>query len=250
MTLPSLTKDCLQNKVILVTGAGSGIGAAAARAYAGLGATVILLGRTVAKLEAVYDEIVVAGHPEPAIIPLDLEGATRQHYRDMANTIRDQFGKLDGLLHNASLLGQLQPFEFISETEFNQVMQVNLNSSVAMTQALLPVLKQAPLASVIFTSSGVGLKGRAFWGSYAISKFATQGMMETLADEYENTQLRFNSINPGKTRTSMRASAFPAEDPGGLPTPEQHMPLYCYLMADNSQDQNGQTFNAADYLGA
>ncbi|QYJ87485.1 YciK family oxidoreductase [Shewanella mesophila] len=237
-------KDLLKDKTILVTGAGDGIGRAAALAYAEHGATVILLGKTVKKLEAVYDEIEQAGYPTPAIVPLDLKGATEQNYIDMAETIEQQFGHLDGLLHNASLLGVLGPFEHISMDSVKEVMQVNLIAEIMMTKALLPVLKKAPLASLIFTSSGVGRQGRAFWGEYAISKFATEGMMQSIAHEYQGTNLRANSINPGATRTKMRANAYPAENPQTLKTPEEIMPTYLYLMGDDSKEITGQQLNA------
>ncbi|MCY7294121.1 YciK family oxidoreductase [Alteromonas sp. a30] len=241
----NIPKDIeLNNKTILVTGAGDGIGKVASLTFASQGATVILLGRTVAKLEQVYDEIMQAGGPEPAIVPLDLNGATQRHYREMAATIESQFGKLDGVLHNASLLGDIQPFAQISEKQFNEVMQVNLNSTFLMTQALLPALTKADTASVIFTSSGVGNQGRAYWGTYAISKFATEGMMQTLADEYSNTPLRFNCINPGATRTAMRAKAFPAEDRESVTPPEALMPLYSFLMSDESKSVTGKTIKA------
>lgn len=234
----------LTSKTILVTGAGDGIGKEAALQFAKYGATVILLGRTVSKLEAVYDEIVANGGPEPAIIPLDLQGATPQHYRDMANTIDNQFASLDGVLHNASLLGHLEPFQQINEDDWNNVMQVNVNSQFFMTQALIPVMKKSTSASLVFTTSSVGLKGRAYWGSYSISKFATQGMMEVIADENENTSIRANCINPGGTRTNMRAQAYPAEDASKLKTPEEIMPLYLYLMSDASKHESGKTFHA------
>ena len=238
------SEQLLANKTILVTGAGDGIGKTAAISFARLGATVILLGRTVKKLEKVYDEIVAENLPEPAIVPLDMNGATVKHYQDMATTIDSQFGKLDGILHNASVLGHLEPVEQITEEIFDEVMQVNLKSQFFMTQALIPVLRKSPLASVIFTSSSVGSKGRAYWGTYSISKFATEGMMEVLADEFGNTNLRFNCINPGATRTSMRAKAFPAEDPQTLKTAEDIMPLYFYLMGDDSKHETGKTFVA------
>ncbi|MEP0357132.1 MAG: YciK family oxidoreductase [Paraglaciecola sp.] len=238
------TDNYLKNKTILVTGAGDGIGKEAALQYGKYGATVILLGKTVAKLESVYDEIIALGGPEPAIVPLDLKGATSQHYRDMANTIGDQFGCLDGLLHNASLLGHLGPFTQISENDWQNVFQVNLTSQFLMTQALIPILKKAPNASVIFTTSSVGITGRAYWGPYAISKFATQGMMQVLADEYDNSSIRFNSLNPGATRTLMRSKAYPAENPESLKTPAEIMPLYLYLMGNESSEENGQTFHA------
>ena len=237
-------KDLLKDKTILVTGAGDGIGRAAALAYAEHGATVILLGKTVKKLEAVYDEIEQAGYPTPAIVPLDLKGATEQNYIDMAETIEQQFGHLDGLLHNASLLGVLGPFEHISMDSVKEVMQVNLIAEIMMTKALLPVLKKAPLASLIFTSSSVGRQGRAFWGEYAISKFATEGMMQSIAHEYQGSNLRANTINPGATRTKMRANAYPAENPQTLKTPEEIMPTYLYLMGDDSKNITGQQLNA------
>ncbi|NMH58505.1 YciK family oxidoreductase [Alteromonas ponticola] len=233
----------LSNKTILITGAGDGIGAVAAKTYAEHGATCILLGRTVSKLEQVYDEIVASGSPESAIIPLDLNGATTSHYEQMAMTIKDQFGRLDGVLLNASLLGHIGPFADIEPDQWQQLMQVNVNSSAFMLKALLPVLRASEHASVIFTTSSVGRVGRSFWNGYAVSKFATEGMMQVLAAEYANRNMRFNCINPGATRTQMRASAFPAEDPNTLKTPQQIMPLYLYLMGDDSLEVNGQSLD-------
>ncbi|OUS32712.1 YciK family oxidoreductase [Thalassotalea sp. 42_200_T64] len=235
---------CLQNKTILVTGAGAGIGNAAAMHYAKFGATVILLGKTVAKLEQVYDDIVSAGYPEPAIIPLDMKGATAQNYKDMVSTITDQFNHIDGALLNASMLGELTPFTQISAQIWNDVMQVNLNAQMQLAQALIPAMIQAPAASLIFTTSGVGNKGRAFWGAYSVSKFATEGMMQIIADEYDGSGLRVNAINPGGTKTGMRASAFPAEDKSLIAEPDDIMPLYLYLMSDDSKAVNGQRLDA------
>ncbi|MGB1197444.1 MAG: YciK family oxidoreductase [Thalassotalea sp.] len=240
----SITTNCLAEKIILITGAGDGIGRTAALTYAKLGATVILLGKTVKKLEAVYDEIVAQGSPEPAIIPLDLKGATKQNYIDMSATIADQFGKLDGALLNASMLGELTPFSQIHEQIWQDVMQVNSTSQFLLTQALLPTLLKADNASLVFTTSSVGHQGRAFWGPYSVSKFAVEGMMQVIADEYDESTLRTNAINPGATRTNMRASAYPAEDQQQLLTPEQIMPLYVYLMTDDSKQENGKVLNA------
>ena len=237
-------KDLLNNKTILVTGAGDGIGRAAALAYAQHGATVILLEKTVKKLEKVYDEIVALGAPKPAIVPLDLKGATEQNYVDMAETIAEQFGQLDGLLHNASQLGALGPFEHIDLASLEEIMKVNVTAQAILTKALLPVMRKAANASIIFTSSGVGRKGRAYWGPYAFSKFATEGMMQVLADECDNTQVRVNSINPGATQTEMRAKAYPAEDPQSLKSPAEIMPTYLFLMGDDSINTNGQALNA------
>ncbi|MGI2110685.1 YciK family oxidoreductase [Shewanella frigidimarina] len=237
-------KDLLNNKTILVTGAGDGIGRAASIEFAKHGATVILLGKTVKKLENVYDEIVNAGYPKPAIVPLDMKGATEQNYIDMADTIAEQFGHLDGLLHNASQLGALGPFEHIDLTSLETILKVNVTAQAIMTKSLLPIMRKADHASIVFTSSGVGRKGRAYWGPYAFSKFATEGMMQVLADECDNTSVRVNSINPGATRTEMRAKAYPAEDPQTLKTAEQIMPTYLFLMGNESIDTNGQAVNA------
>ena len=234
----------LQGKVILVTGAGAGIGKQAALSFAEHGATVILLGRTVAKLEATYDEIVAAGGAEPAIIPLDMKGASQKHYQDMAATIEGTFARLDGLLHNAGELGVLSTLEQTDLAMFEEVMKVNVTAQFLMTQALLPLLKQAHHGRIIFTSSSVGKKGRAFWSAYAISKFATEGMMQTWADELDKTNIRVNCINPGATRTGMRARAYPAEDASQLKTPKDLMPLYLYLMSSKSDRINGQSIDA------
>lgn len=236
--------NILTDKVILVTGAGDGIGKQAALTYAKLGATVILLGRTVEKLEAVYDEIVNAGSPEPAIVPLDMKGATKQHYIDMTNTIISQFGKLNGALLNASILGELTPFTAIHEQTYDDVMQINVKAQMLLAQALIPALIATPNSSLVFTSSGVGNQGRAFWGPYSMSKFATESMTQLIADEYDNSTLRTNAINPGATSTPMRATAYPAEDANKLATAEDIMPLYVYLMSDDSLDTNGQIIKA------
>ncbi|MFC5077206.1 putative oxidoreductase YciK [Vibrio thalassae] len=240
----STAPEALKGKVILVTGAGAGIGRQAALSYAEHGATVILLGRNVKNLEFLYDEIEKAGYPQPAIIPLDLKGATKQNYVDMAETIEGQFGKLDGILHNASVLGTLSPFDQIDEETFDDVMKINVKSEFLMTQALLPVVKKSEAGRIIFTSSSVGHTGRAFWGTYAISKFATEGMMQILADELSDTEIRVNAINPGATRTRMREKAYPGEDANTLKTPKDIMPLYLHLMDPSVTDVNGQCIDA------
>ncbi len=240
----SVSSDALKDKVILVTGAGAGIGKQAALSYAQHGASVILLGRTVKKLEQTYDEIEAAGFAQPAIIPLDMKGATKQNYLDMADTIEQQFGRLDGILHNAGLLGVISPFDQIGEDTFDDVMQVNVKAQFLMTQALLPILHKSKDARILFTSSTVGHSGRAFWGAYAMSKFATEGMMQILADELTDSGIRINAINPGGTRTGMRAKAYPAEDTELLKTPLEIMPLYLYLMAPEGKEVHGQCIDA------
>ena len=194
----------LKDRIILVTGAGRGIGAEAARSYAALGATVLLLGKTEKRLNAVYDEIIAAGHPEPVVIPLDLEKASPEAYTELAAMIETEFHHLDGLLHNASILGPRTPLEQLAGENFAKVMQINVNAMFMLNSAMLPLLRLSKDASVIFTSSSVGRKGRAYWGAYAVSKFATEGLMQVMADEMDDTAIRANSINPGATRTDMR----------------------------------------------
>ena len=236
--------DCLSGKTILITGAGAGIGKTLALQCAEFGATVILLGKTVKKLEAVYDQIEALGKQQASILPLDLNGATEQHYIDLADTIKREYGKLDGLVHNASQLGVLGPFTQIEKKTWDEIIQTNVTAQFLLTKSLIPVLSLAEHASTIFTTSAVGNQGRAYWGAYSVSKFATEGMMQVLADEYENSSLRFNAINPGATRTAMRASAYPAEDTAKLKRPEDIMSIYLYLLNDDSKEVTGQRINA------
>ena len=238
--------DLLRDRVILVTGAGDGIGRAAALTFARHGATVILLGRTIKKLEAVYDEIENAGCPQPAIIPLNLEGATLRDYDETAMQIEETFGRLDGLLHNAGILGQRTPIELFDPETWNQVLQVNLTSHFMMTQSFIPLLRKSGSASMIFTSSSVGRKGRAHWGAYAVSKAGIESLMQILADELDDARnnIRVNSINPGATRTQMRRLAYSGEHPENNPRPEAIMNAYLYLMGPDSEGVTGEQFDA------
>ena len=233
--------NCLEGKTILVTGAGDGIGRVAALAYARYGATVLLLGRTSSKLEYVYDEIESFGGKQPAMLPMNLEGATYAEMQKLENLIAKEVGQLDGILHNAGMLGALTPLEMYDVDMFAQVMKVNFTSTFMLTQALLPLLKDAAHGSIVFTSSSVGTHPRAFWGAYALSKQAVEGMSDIFTQETQNTtNLRFNCINPGGTRTNMRAHAFPGENPMSLKTPEDIMGGYVFLMSDESIGVRGQ----------
>ncbi len=241
----SADKSLLANKTILVTGANTGIGKAAAIAYGQHGANVILLGRNTESLESCYDEMTRAGCPEPAIYTLDLLSTEEQHYFDLRDAIGKEFGKLDGLLHNASLLSDRKPIAQQNWQQWQDVMQVNVNSAFLLCKTLMPLFEEAETASILLTSSSVGRKGRAFWGSYAVSKFATEGLMQVMADELENTSnIRVNSINPGATNTAMRRAAYPGEAPDNNPTAEQIMPLYLFLMSDESKALTGTISDA------
>lgn len=235
----------LRDRVILVTGAGSGIGRALAKAAAGLGATVILHGRSVRKLEAVYDEIRALDHPEPAIFPLDLARAKGEDYDRLSGAIEEQWGRLDGLVQNAGILGSRAPIEHHDVAEWQLVLHVNLTAPFILCRCLLPLLLKSEDASVIFTSSGVGRRGKAYWGAYAVSKFGIEGLNQVLADELENKPgIRVNAVNPGPTRTAMRAAAYPAEDPMHLKTPEEILGVYLYLLGPESRGTTGQSLDA------
>ena len=235
------SSNCLDDKTILVTGAGDGIGRVAALTYARYGATVLLLGRTSSKLEYVYDEIESLGGKQPAMLPMNLEGATYAEMQQLEGLINKEVGQLDGILHNAGVLGQLTPLEMYDVDTFAQVMKVNFTATFMLTQALLPLLKDADHGSVVFTSSTVGTHPRAFWGAYALSKQAVEGMSDIFTQETQNTtNLRFNCVNPGGTRTNMRAHAYPGENPMSLKTPEDIMAGYVCLMSDESIGVRGQ----------
>lgn len=237
--------DLLAGKTILVTGAGDGIGRSAALSYAKHGATVLLLGRTESKLEAVYDEIEAADGVKPGIIEMDFASAGEDNYVTLAASLSEQFDSIDGLLHNAALLGDRRPIANATYASWAEVMQVNVNAQFLLTRYMLPLLQEAANASIILTSSGVGRTGKAYWGAYAVSKFATEGFMQVLADELENTSnIRVNSLNPRGTNTAMRRSAYPGEEPTNNPDPQDIMAAYLYLMGDDSAGINGQAFDA------
>jgi NAD(P)-dependent dehydrogenase (short-subunit alcohol dehydrogenase family) len=237
--------DLLAGKTILVTGAGDGIGRTAALTYAKHGATVLLLGRTESKLEAVYDEIEADGGAKPGIVSMDLATAAEDIYITLAEGLGEEFSCLDGILHNAALLGDRRPIESAGYDRWQEVMQVNVNAQFLLTRHMLPLLQLAPAASIIFTSSSVGRIGKAYWGAYAVSKFATEGFMQVLAGELENTSnIRANSLNPGATNTAMRRAAYPGEEPTRNPAPADIMPAYLYLIGDDSAGVTGRAFNA------
>jgi NAD(P)-dependent dehydrogenase (short-subunit alcohol dehydrogenase family) len=237
--------DEMRGRVVMVTGAGDGIGRAVSLALARAGAEVILLGRTVRKLEAVHAEIERLGAPEASIVPLDLERALAADYEAVADAIDKRYGRLDGLLHNAALLGALTPIEQYDVPLFMRVMHVNVTAEFVLTRQLLPLLRNSKDAAVLFTSSGVGNRGRAYWGAYSISKFAVEGMAQVLSQELESTSaVRVNIIDPGKVRTSMRRAAYPSEAAESLPTPDSLTAPYLALLGPASRGVTGQRFRA------
>lgn len=235
----------LDQRVILVTGASKGIGRAMVYGFAEAGATVVMLARNEETLNQIHDDLVAKNLPQPVIVKFDLEHAPEEAYLQLRDMINEEFGRLDGLLLNASLLGQRTPVSNYNWQTWNRVMNINLNSTFLLARTLLPVMEQSPAdASILMTSSSVGRKSKAYWGAYAVSKFATEGLMQTMAQELENTSnVRVNSINPGGTRTDMRAEAYPAEDPATVKTPEDLVERYVYLMSADSKEINGQALD-------
>ncbi|MEL6710744.1 MAG: SDR family NAD(P)-dependent oxidoreductase [Pseudomonadota bacterium] len=230
----------LQGHVILITGAGDGIGRAVALACAGQGATVVLLGKTVAKLEAVYDQIVASGAPEPAIYPMHLQGASAADYVQLANTLDNHFGCLHGLVNNAASLPYLSRLKDYEADDWLQTIQVNLNAPFLLTQACLPLLQAAPAASIIFTGDSALAEQPAFGGAYAITKRSTQHLMTLWAHELECTRIRVNLIDPGPTRTRLRKTIFPGEASTVQATPEQVASSYVWLLGSQSLSVHGQ----------
>jgi NAD(P)-dependent dehydrogenase (short-subunit alcohol dehydrogenase family) len=237
-------KGLLKERIILVTGAGNGIGAAVARSYAQYGATVILLDKVVRNLEQVYDSIELVAGVQPAIYPMNLEGASEKDYLDLAATIEKEFGRLDGLLHNAAMLGALIPITHFDSELWYKILQVNLNAPFMMTRACLNLLQQSNDASILFSSDSAGRQGKAYWGAYGVSKAASVNFMQVLADEMEtNTSVRVNSFDPGPVATAFRSLAFPGENPERIARPEDVVAPHLYLMGPDSKGVTGKQFN-------
>jgi len=241
----SPAENLLADRVILVTGASGSIGGALAQACARLGARVILSGRSVRKLEKVYDSIVAHGGPRPSIAPLDFEKADATAYDALTEAIGAEFGRLDGLAHVGGILGDRSPIAHYDVPTWLKVMHVNVNAPFILTKVLLPLLGKSTDASIVFTTSGVSIKGRAYWGAYAVSKFANEGMMQVLADELATeTPIRSNSVNPGAVRSPMRARAYPGEDAEKLVRPAAVLAPFVYLLGPDSRGVTGCRFDA------
>ncbi|MBT8119055.1 MAG: SDR family NAD(P)-dependent oxidoreductase [Gammaproteobacteria bacterium] len=230
--------DEMINKVILITGASDGIGKATAIECARQGATVIIHGKTVPKLELLYDEIIKAGYTEPVIYPLDLEKVTADDCETLRDVISDEFGKLDGLFNNAGWLGAAMPIQQYDIKLWFQVMQINLNAAFMLTQACLPLLNQKDQSSIVFTLDD---KNTAYWGAYGVSKAGLRSMMAILADEVENTSINVTGLIPGTVRTKLRTRAFPAEDPTQLTSPEEVARAAAFLLSNKNDHIGGRS---------
>lgn len=234
----------LRGRIILVTGASDGIGKALALRTARHGAQVILHGRNAAKLEVVYDEIVHSAGSRPSIAVMDLATADSKAYTSLADSIEQEFGRIDGLVQNAAILGQRLSIEQYDAAEWQRVLHVNLTAPFALTQVCLPLLKQSEDPSVIFTSSGVGREGRPYWGAYSVSKFGIEALSQILAAETSHVPIRVNCVNPGPTRTDLRLQAYPAEDRQASKAPEDVLSPYLYLLGADSRGVTGLSLDS------
>ena len=230
----------LNSKVILVTGANKGFGLAISMDLAKAGATVIMLGRDLSSLEHAYDAVVDAGYKEPILYPLDLEGASPENYQELQDNIIEKFNRLDGLIHNAAILGTQMPIDQYDIKLWYSTLQINLSAPFMLTQFLIPVLKKSDDARILFLSSSVGRKARAYWGAYSVSKFGLEGLAMTLSEELEKTKIKVNTINPGKMRTEMRRAAYPAEDASTVPKPGDKSSVIVYLLSKETEKINGE----------
>jgi len=244
----SPAKDLLAGRTLLITGASDGIGRVCATTFAEYGADLILLGRSQEKLEQLFDELEDSYPGKATIQPIDFSTASAEDYKALGESLTKNFPVLDGLLHNAGLLGPLCPIEHYPDADWEKLAKVNLNANFFLTKAAMPSLQRSDDGRLVFTASSVGRQGRAYWGAYAVTKFAVEGLMQTMADELGSTsKIRVNSLNPGATRTAMRQTAYPAEDPDTLPEPEALMAVYLYLMGPDSTSIHGQAIDAQTF---
>ena len=221
----------LTDRIILITGAEGHLGRVLSKGFAAEGATVILLGKNIQKLTALYDDIEAAGYPQPAIYPMDLATTTALDYQRLEDTLETQFGCLDGLVHTAAFLGSLTPLEYYAPEQWQQVMQINLHSAFLLSQATLPLLKRSDRATIIFSNTPLDEHSKAYWGAYGISQWAREGMAKILSEECKtHTHIRVHCVCPDKLSTGLRHKAYPLEDKGGLVKPEAVLEMYLNCM--------------------
>lgn len=243
MTKFELT-DELNNKTLLISGASDGIGKAAAIKCAQLGATVILLGKTLKKLELVYDEIKNNGYPEALIHPMNFEKATAVDYENLHDSIYAEFGGLDGLINNAAWLGASTPVDFYDTELWYRVMQINLHAPFLLTKTCLPLLKKPKRASIVFSLDS---KDNAYWGAYGVSKGGLKSLMKITAAENTDNNLTVTGFDPGAVRSNLRTKAFPAEDNTQLPQPDDISAYIAYLVSSDERIISGKTYRLDDF---
>ena len=233
----------MEKQTILITGASGGIGKQLSLSCAAKGANILLLGRKQRQLEHVYDAIVQQGYQQPTIIPFDLSTATLEGYEELMQFIKNNFHSLEVLIHNAALVGPLTPIEHYSPKQWYEVLQINLHAPFHLTQTLLPLLKKAKTAQIIFTLDKHFTTTKAYWGAYGISKRALHGLMQTLAQELKNTSVHVNAIYPGPMQTGLRAKAYPGENTNTMPPIDSIIPTYMKLIS-NKEKIKGVTVNS------
>ena len=237
------------DRVHLVTGAADGIGKAVSLALAQAGATVVLLDRDLKRLEATYDAIETNGWPQPAIYPLNLEGATLKDYTDLSDNIAESLGRLDGLVLNAGWAGNLTPLKYYDPEVWTRVLQGNLTGPVFLTQAVLPLLEASNNGSIVISTQNAR---KAFWGAFGICKAGQDALIDILAPEYASggITVRVNGIDTGPVCTRFRALHYPGENPRSLPLPEQIVAPYLYLLGPDSAGITGQHVDLAGHVKA
>jgi NAD(P)-dependent dehydrogenase (short-subunit alcohol dehydrogenase family) len=252
MPLPSTdspSSTLLAERVVLITGASGGLGRVLALACAAQGATTVLHGRNVRKLEGLYDEILAANHPEPIILPLDLAAAKAEDFANVASALQAQAGRVDAIVHTAVMLGTLGPIEHQAFDAWLATMRVVLLAPFGLTRALSPLLRAAPDASVVFTLDTRGQEPKAYWGGYAVAKAGLSALLTILADEWDgHANLRVNGVVPGPMRSPLRAQTHPGDDIMKLPPPESLVPLYMYLLSGQPKAESGGVIDGAAWL--
>ena len=236
------------NKSILITGSSDGIGKSLAIEFSKLGANIILLGRNSEKLDAVYD-LLDHSHvsQKHLILEADLALLSNEAAQEIFIAISQEFEVLDGIIHNAALLGTMSSLEDYDLSSWDEVMKVNLRAPFILTKTLKVMLENASLPRLIFTSSGVANKGRSFWGAYSVSKFGIKGLAEIFKDELEaTTKIKVFNFDPGKTRTNMRAAAYPAEDPNTLKSPTELIDCYLWFFQEESSHSSQNYFEFSE----
>jgi NAD(P)-dependent dehydrogenase (short-subunit alcohol dehydrogenase family) len=239
----------LENRIVVITGAAGGLGRVLALACAASGATVVLHGRVLRKLEAVYDNIVARGDPEPSLLPLDLNQASTEDFANVAAALGTQYGRVDAIIHTAVMLGALGPIEHQGFEQWLATLRVNLVAPFGLTRALLPLLRAAPDASVVFTLDTRGQAPKAYWGAYAVAKAGLAALLAILADEWEGVpNVRVNGVVPGPMRSPLRAQTHPGHDVTSLPPSDRLVPLYLYLLAGQPKAQSGVVIDGQAWL--
>jgi NAD(P)-dependent dehydrogenase (short-subunit alcohol dehydrogenase family) len=238
----------LTNQVILITGAGGGLGSTAALVLAKHGAHVILLDKSIPKLEAVYDSILAINGPEPIMYPFDLAGANENEYQELADKIEEKYGSLQGILHSAVEFSSFTPMATFKTKDWGHTLNVNLNAPFLLCKVLMPVLQKSGQAAIVFTSDSSARKASAYSGAYGVSKVAMEGYANILAEEHEAFgKIRVNILIPGPVDSQLRKKAYPAEDKDKLPTMKSLAPIYLYLFGSESIGITGQAIDARTF---